>query len=194
MAKLTSLCVYCGSSMGTNDAPRTAATRLGTLLGERGIRVVFGGGQVGLMGILADAAMAAGGTVMGVIPNHLHEIEIGHPNVTELRVVDNMHTRKELMFRESDAFAILPGGLGTMDETFEILTWRQLGLHDKPIIIVNEGAYWTPLLHLFDHISANGFSRDGLSDLYTVVESVEAVLPAIEAAPEPTVTTRIERL
>ncbi len=146
------------------------------------------------MGILADAAMAAGGSVFGVIPNHLHEIEIGHPNVTELRVVDNMHTRKELMFRESDAFAILPGGLGTMDETFEILTWRQLRLHDKPIIIVNEGAYWTPLLRFFDHISANGFSRDGLSDLYTVVESVEAVLPAIEAAPEPTVTARIERL
>lgn len=179
--------------MGTNDAHCAAAARLGTLLGERGIRVVFGGGQVGLMGILADAAMAAGGTVFGVIPNHLDEIEIGHPNVTELRVVDNMHTRKELMFRESDAFAILPGGLGTMDETFEILTWRQLGLHDKPIIIVNEGAYWTPLLHLFDHISANGFARDGLSDLYRVVESVEAILPAIGAAPEPTVTTNIER-
>ncbi|MCH8184137.1 MAG: TIGR00730 family Rossman fold protein [Proteobacteria bacterium] len=194
MAKLTSLCVYCGSSMGTGDAHRAAAARLGALLGERGIRVVFGGGQVGLMGILADAAMAAGGAVFGVIPNHLDEIEIGHPNVTELRVVDNMHARKELMFRESDAFAILPGGLGTMDETFEILTWRQLGLHDKPIIIVNEGAYWTPLLHLFDHISANGFARDGLSDLYTVVDSVDAVLPAIEAAPEPTVTTKIERL
>ncbi len=146
------------------------------------------------MGVLADAAMAAGGTVLGVIPNHLHEKEIGHPNVTKLHVVENMHTRKELMFRESDAFAILPGGLGTMDETFEILTWRQLGLHDKPIIIVNEGAYWTPLLHFFDHISANGFSRDGLGDLYTVVDSVEAVLPAIEAAPEPTVTARIERL
>lgn len=180
--------------MGTDDAHRGAAARFGALLGKRGIRVVFGGGQVGLMGILADAALAAGGSVFGVIPSHLDEIEIGHPKVTELRVVDNMHARKELMFRESDAFAILPGGLGTMDETFEILTWRQLGLHDKPIIIVNAGAYWTPLLDLFDHISANGFARDGLGDLYTVVESVEAVLPAIEAAPEPAVATRIERL
>ena len=98
--------------MGTDAAHRAAAARFGTLLGERGIRVVFGGGQVGLMGLLADAAMAAGGTVLGVIPNHLHEIEIGHPNVTDLRIVDNMHSRKEIMFRESDAFAILPGGSG----------------------------------------------------------------------------------
>ncbi len=180
--------------MGTDGVHRSAAARFGALLGERGIRVVFGGGQVGLMGVLADAAMAAGGSVFGVIPKHLDEIEIGHPNVTELRVVDNMHTRKELMFRESDAFAILPGGLGTMDETFEILTWRQLGLHDKPIIIVNEGAYWTPLLHFFDHLSANGFAREGLSRLYTVVDSIDAVLPAIEAAPEPAVAARTERL
>ena len=180
--------------MGTDGAHRAAAARFGTLLGERGIRVVFGGGQVGLMGLLADAAMAAGGTVLGVIPNHLHEIEIGHPNVTDLRIVDNMHSRKEIMFRESDAFAILPGGLGTMDETFEILTWRQLGLHDKPIIIVNEGEYWSPLLQFFDHISANGFARDGLSDLYQVVDTIEAVLPAIAAAPEPAVTTIFARL
>ena len=194
MAKLTSLCVYCGSSKGTDENHRDAAARFGTLLGEGGIRVVFGGGQVGLMGILADAAIAAGGDVLGVIPKHLDDIEIGHPNVTELRVVDNMHVRKELMFRESDAFAILPGGLGTMDETFELLTCRQLGLHDKPIVIVNEGEYWTPLLRLFDHISANGFARDGLGNLFTVVESVEAVLPAIAAAPDPTIATRIERL
>lgn len=144
------------------------------------------------MGILADAVMTAGGSVFGVIPKHLDDIEVGHPNVTELRVVDNMHVRKELMFRESDAFAILPGGLGTMDETFEILTWRQLGLHDKPIVIVNEDAYWTPLLQFFDHISANGFSRGGLNRLYTVVESVEAILPAIDEAPEPAVSAKIE--
>lgn len=180
--------------MGTDDAHRAAAARFGTLLGERGIRLVFGGGQVGLMGILADAVMAAGGSVFGVIPKHLHDIEVGHPSVTELRIVDNMHVRKELMFRESDAFAILPGGLGTMDECFEILTWRQLSLHDKPIIIVNEGAYWTPLLNFFDHISANGFARDGLGDLYTVVDSVEAVLPAIAAEHEPRVASQIERI
>ena len=171
-----------------------AATRLGTQLGEQGIRVVFGGGQVGLMGILADAALAAGGKVFGVIPNHLHKIEIGHPNVTDLRVVDNMHVRKEVMFLESDAFAILPGGLGTMDETFEILTWRQLKLHDKPIVIVNEGGYWTPLLQFFDHISANGFARDGIGSLYTVVDSVDAVLPAIAASPEPRIIPDVGRL
>ena len=167
---------------------------MGSLLAAAGVRLVFGGGQVGLMGVMADAALAAGGTVVGVIPHHLHDLEVGHPGVTTLHVVDTMHARKELMFRESDAFAVLPGGLGTMDETFEIITWKQLGLHDKPIIIVNTGGYWSPFLALFDHIADRGFAGPETRRYFRVVDDVAEVLPAIAAAPEPAAPARSDQI
>jgi uncharacterized protein (TIGR00730 family) len=194
MAELSSLCVYCGSHVGHEDSNRQAAAQLGSLLAAAGVRLVFGGGQVGLMGVMADAALAAGGTVVGVIPHHLHDLEVGHPGVTTLHVVDTMHARKELMFRESDAFAVLPGGLGTMDETFEIITWKQLGLHDKPIIIVNTGGYWSPFLALFDHIADRGFAGPETRRYFRVVDDVAEVLPAIAAAPEPAAPARSDQI
>lgn len=193
MAELLSLCVYCGSNVGHEDANREAAAQLGSLLARAGVRLIFGGGRVGLMGVMADAVLAAGGTALGVIPKHLHEREIGHARVTQLHVVDNMHVRKELMFREADAFAVLPGGLGTMDETFEIITWKQLGLHDKPIIIINIQDYWTPFLALFDHIAEKGFAGPETRRYFRVVDDVGKVLPAIAAEPEPHLPARTDQ-
>jgi uncharacterized protein (TIGR00730 family) len=137
MTTVRSLCVYCGSLAGKAEAYRAAAARLGALMAASGVRMIYGGGHVGLMGIAADAALAAGGKVVGVIPRFLTEIEAAHPGISEIVRVDSMHARKQRMFELSDAFAILPGGLGTLDETIEIITWKQLWLHDKPIVIVN---------------------------------------------------------
>ena len=171
---------------------RDAAVRLGRLLAENGIRLVYGGGRIGLMGLCADAALAAGGQVTGVIPNHLHDVEVGHTGLTELIVTDDMHSRKAKMFELSDAFAILPGGLGTLDETLEILTWRQLGLHDKPVLIVNVGGYWAPLMDLLGHVVAKGFASPSVAGLFQVVESVDAVIRAIREAPEERLSGRTE--
>ena len=164
MAVIKRLCVYCGSSPGVEPSYSTAAARLGTLLAESHVELVYGGGRVGLMGTLADAALAAGGRITGIIPRHLHDREVGHPGVSELIVVGSMHERKQRMFEIADAFAVLPGGLGTLDETFEMITWRQLGLHDKPLIIIDIAGYWTPLLELFEHSSRTASPR-GLTRL-----------------------------
>lgn len=194
MVPITSVCVYCGSRVGASPGHKAAAARLGRLLAEAGVRVVYGGGRIGLMGVVADAALNAGGAVVGVIPGHLHEYEVGHHGVTELHVVANMHERKNLMFQLSDAFVTLPGGIGSLDETFEIVTWKQLRLHDKPIVLVNDAGYWTPFLQLIDHIIANDFAGPSIRDLFTVVDGPDAVLPALAAAPAPQVSDRPERL
>lgn len=194
MEKLRSLCIYCGSSNNVSPAHQDAAKRFGTMLGEQKIRLVFGGGQVGLMGIAADAALAAGGEVIGIIPYHLHDVEVGHKGVTELIVTGSMHERKQKMFELSDAFVVLPGGLGTMDETFEILTWKQLKLHDKPVILVDNDGYWTPFLDLVDHIVGNGFAGDHVKKFFTTVPTVDDVLPAIKAAPAATITSEPDLL
>ncbi len=146
------------------------------------------------MGLLADAALDAGGEVIGVIPRHLDEIEVGHHTVTKLHVVDNMHVRKELMFRLSDGFVILPGGLGTLDETFEIITWKQLGMHNKPIVIVNDGGYWSALDTLIRHMETEGFVGTDLRGLYQVVDSVDQVLDTLAAQPGSAIQTDPERL
>jgi len=185
MVKPRSVCVYCGSSDRGPPAHREAARRFGTLLAESGIELVFGGGRVGLMGIVADAAMARGGRVTGIIPDHLLKAEVGHARVSELLVVPTMHERKEAMFRRSDAFVVLPGGAGTLDETFEIMTWRQLRLHDKPIVIVDIDGYWRPLLELIERMIEQNYARPAFRDLYTVVNDIDAVLPAIVASPPP---------
>src|SRR5262245_48697102 len=135
MTAIRSVCVYCGSHVGRNRRHREAAVGLGQLLAQHGIRLVYGGGRIGLMGEVADAVIADGGEVIGIIPEMLETKEVGHRGISELRVVTSMHERKNLMFEMADGFVILPGGLGTLDEAFEMLTWRQLRLHDKPIIL-----------------------------------------------------------
>jgi hypothetical protein len=176
MATLTSVCVYCGSSGRVAPAYRQAAVELGTALAQAGIELVYGGGRVGLMGLLADAALAAGGRVVGIIPGHIQALEVDHNNLSELVVVDSMHERKRMMVERSDAFVVLPGGLGTLDETFEVITWKQLRLHDKPIVIADIAGYWAPLLALFEHLDTNGFINGGTARLVTVVDSVVQAL------------------
>jgi hypothetical protein len=194
MAELRSLCVYCGSSNQVDPAHLEGARGLGALAARRGVEIVFGGGHVGLMGALADGALAAGGRVTGIIPEHLRALEVGHEGVSEMIVVDSMHTRKRRMFERSDAFCILPGGLGTLDETFEIITWKQLSLHDKPIVLVNLAGYWDPLLKMFEHQIEAGYLRPRHSRLFHVVERIESVFDALEAAPAPVLPADSELL
>ncbi len=185
MATLGTLCVYCGASGQVDPLHLEAATELGSRAAQRNVGIVFGGGRVGLMGRLADGALAAGGRVIGIIPEHLMDREVGHEGTTELEVVDSMHRRKARMCQLSDAFCILPGGLGTLDETFEIITWRQLRLHDKPIVIVNVDDFWRPLLDLIGHQTDQGYLSYNNETLFKVVSEVDEVFEAVEAAPEP---------
>jgi uncharacterized protein (TIGR00730 family) len=187
MAEIRSVCVYCGSSNRVDDVHKTAARDLGALIARRGWQLVYGGGRVGLMGLAADAAIAEGGRVVGIIPEHIQALEVEHTGLSELHVVDSMHTRKRMMVERSDAFAVLPGGLGTLDETFEILTWKQLRLHEKPVVLVDVAGYWRPLLRMLDGIIEAGFARPEHRDLFRVVGSVEEVPDALAAAPAPAV-------
>lgn len=186
MAEIRSVCIYCGSSSQGPTGHREAAGQLGTLLAENGVRLVFGGGRVGLMGVAADAALAAGGEVIGVIPHFLQELELGHDGCHELVITDSMHSRKQKMAELADGFAILPGGIGTLDETFEIITWRQLGRHDKPIVLVDVDGYWSPFQALMDHIVDHKYMRSNQEPLFEVVSGVEHVLPTLIAAPAST--------
>ena len=147
---MKSLCVYCGSNAGNDPAYASLASTLGTQLAENGLTLVYGGGNVGLMGIVADAAMQAGGDVIGVIPEQLMQWEVAHKGVTRLEVVDSMHTRKARMFELADGFVALPGGFGTLDEMFEMLTWRQLGLGNKPCAFLDGNGFWNPLMAMLD--------------------------------------------
>lgn len=149
--------VFCGSSAGRESRYAAAAAAFGRDLAEAGVAVVYGGASVGLMGVLADAALAAGGEVIGVIPGGLFAAEVPHQGLTRLRVVASMHERKAMMAGLADAFAALPGGLGTLDELFEVLTWRQLGLHAKPVALVDVGGFWDPLTAMLDELTAAGF-------------------------------------
>lgn len=180
---IENVCVYCGSSSRVDDAFKEAATRMGTMIAKEGWGVVYGGGHVGLMGLTADAALQNGGKVIGIIPEHIQEREVQHDNLTELHVVDTMHVRKQMMVDRSQAFVILAGGLGTLDELFELLTWKQLGLHDKPIVIVNIKGYWTKLLEAVQNIADEGFMRQEDLGLFIVVDSVDDVPKAIKEAP-----------
>lgn len=187
------ICVYCGSSGRVPQLYKDSAARLGQALAEAGIGLVYGGGRVGLMGILADAALAAGGHVTGVIPEHIREQEVDHQGLDELIVVDSMHTRKRIMAERSRGFIVLPGGLGTLDETFEILTWKQLSLHDRPVLLVNIAGYWDPLVALIDAQAETGFVRPQHRRLFQLVDTVEAAiarLPDLIAHPGPMVGFR----
>jgi len=183
MTEIRSVCVFCGSREGNDPAYREAAMRLGRLIGERGVRLIYGGGSIGLMGVIADAALAAGGEVIGVIPAFLRDLELAHDGCDEMVVTDSMHSRKQKMAELSDAFAILPGGLGTLDEAFEIITWKQLRLHDKPIVVVNLDDYWRPLQHLVDQITRNSYMHPTDAPLFRMVDRVEDILPLLREAP-----------
>ncbi len=152
-----SLCVYCGSRLGGQAAYEAAARQVGTLIGQRGWQLVYGGGNAGLMGTVANAALAAGASVIGVIPQSLMGRELGHPGLTELHVVDTMHQRKQMMAERADAFLALPGGIGTFEELFEVWTWRQLGYHDKPVGLLNVDGYYDRLLSFMEQGVAEGF-------------------------------------
>jgi uncharacterized protein (TIGR00730 family) len=182
MQQVTRLCVYCGSAAGLDPRYRAAARELGEALAAAGIELIFGGGRIGLMGVLADAVLAGGGRVVGIIPDRLRAAELAHTGVTELIVAGSMQDRKRLMAERADAFAVLPGGIGTLDETFEILTWRQLGLHDKPIFLVDVAGYWQPLRDLFDHLAAHGFTQSLIPRLLTIVPDVAELINALADA------------
>lgn len=147
-----------------------------------GVELVYGGGRIGLMGVLASAVLASGGRVTGVIPAALRDAELAHEGASELVIVDSMHDRKRLMAERADAFAVLPGGIGTLDETFEILTWRHLGLHDKPIFLVDVADYWRPLRQLLDHLDANGFVVPVVPRLLNVVSGIAELMAALADA------------
>ena len=185
LTEIRSLCVYCGSWSGIDPGLEEFARTFGSACAARGIELIYGGGGIGLMGTVAEAAIEAGGRVVGIIPRSLLEAEPPFSNVTELVVVDNMHERKRQMFDRADGFVVLPGGLGTLDETIEMITWRQLGFHDKPIVLANVRGYWNPLLTLFDHIVTTGFAQPDAHDLYTVAHSVDRIFERLTAGAAP---------
>jgi uncharacterized protein (TIGR00730 family) len=188
---IKSLCVFCGSQHGSDRRFQTAAKRLGELAAGAGLKVIYGGGRVGLMGAVADAAMAAGGEVLGLIPARLLEREVGHRAITELIVARDMFDRKDQMIARADAFVVLPGGLGTLDELLEVITLRQLGYHGKPIVLVNLAGYWDPLVTLVDRIVEHGFAAPNVRALYHIVDSVDEVLPAIGISASPRAALRV---
>jgi uncharacterized protein (TIGR00730 family) len=189
---IRSVCVYCGSSSRVADRYKENAAALGKMLAEKGIDVVYGGGRVGLMGIVADAAMNAGGKVIGIIPQYIQAKEVEHHGLTELHVVDSMHTRKRMMAEKSDAFVVLPGGFGTLDEAFEIITWKQLQMHEKPVIIFNDGGFWQPLIALMDNLIAEGFANNRHRSMYQVAQTLPEIFEILKqpVAPAPPIETK----
>lgn len=172
----SSVCVYCGSRFGNNPAYATDAETLGTGLARKNWRLVYGAGDVGLMGTVARAAQKAGGETLGVIPKHLVEWEVGKTDLTQYVVTETMHERKKVMFMNCDAVVVLPGGAGSLDELFEVLTWRQLGLHEKPVFLVNTEGYWAPLIQLLNHVVSEGFADASLLDFFRTTASAQDTL------------------
>lgn len=183
--RLARVCVFCGANPGHDPVHRAAAAAFGTLLGTTGRTLVFGGGHVGLMGAIADATLAAGGRAIGVIPQALMAREVGHTGLTALHVVDTMHERKALMASSSDAFVMLPGGLGTLEELFEVWTWGMLGLHHKPYGVLNVGGFFDPLLAFLDRAVEEGFVRAEQRAELVVETDARALLVALEAQLSP---------
>ncbi len=177
-----SVCVYCGARTGARPAYAADARDTGRMLARNGWRLVYGAGDVGLMGELARAAQEAGAETFGVIPGHLLAREVGKRDLTRLVITETMHERKKVMFMNADAIVVLPGGGGSLDELFEVLTWRQLGLHEKPILLLNSQGYWNPLLALLDQVVAEGFADRSLRDFVTVLPDVPALEQALRAA------------
>ena len=176
-----SVCVYCGSRQGARPSYTAAARALGAAIGSRGWQLVYGGGKVGLMGEVADATMAAGGRVIGVIPESLKKLEVGHPGVDELHVVPTMHARKQMMAERADIFMALPGGIGTLEELYEVWTWRQLGYHDQPIGLLNVDGYYDALLSFMRQTVSEGFLSSAQHDTLQVGSDPEALLLSLAA-------------
>jgi len=172
---ITSLLLFCGSRTGHDPAQGALATALGTLLAERGITLVYGGGGVGLMGLAARATLAAGGTVVGIIPRSLMTAEIAQAGLTEMHVVETLHERKALMHARADAIVALPGSIGTLDELFESVTWRELGIHNKPVWLLGANHYWEPLLVLLRHIATEGYAPPDLDQLFESLPDLAAL-------------------
>jgi uncharacterized protein (TIGR00730 family) len=182
MTQIKTVCVYCGSGSGSNPRFTEAAIALGKVFAENNIRLVYGGGSVGLMGAVAKSVLDHGGTVTGIIPDFLANRERMNPNLTELVVTPDMHERKRLMFERSDAFVALPGGVGTLEELVEQMTWQQLGRHTKPVLLANIDNFWEPLIALLTHMRANQFIRPALDVDVLKAERVEDILPRLRAA------------
>lgn len=179
MEKKKSVCVFCGAS---NNVPKKfldIGAKFGEILAARDVTLVYGGGDCGVMGAVANSTMKHGGHATGVFPVSLRNLENEHQSLTEIIIVNTMHERKQLMFEKSDAFIVFPGGFGTMDEMFEIITWKQLQLHHKPVVIFNYQHYWDPLIALMDNIIDNGFARPEVAGYYNVVDRVEAILEVL---------------
>ena len=182
MITLRSVCVFCGSRPGLDPAYADDARALGDLIATEGWRLVYGAGDVGLMGEVARAAQAAGGRTLGVIPTHLMAREQGKRDLTTLVITENMHERKKVMFMNSDAIVVLPGGAGTLDEFFEVLTWRQIGLHKKPIFLLDTNGYWAPLTALVNHVIAQGFAEDAMRSYSTLVPDMATLATRLRDA------------
>jgi uncharacterized protein (TIGR00730 family) len=178
MSKAKSLCVFCGSRNGRQAGFVGAAERLGRILAASGVRLIYGGGGIGLMGTIARSTMENGGQTVGIVPGFLRKLEVQQEGLTQLIVTETMHERKWLMYDMADAFAVLPGGIGTLEELTELLSWRHLRVHEKPIVIINLDHYWDPLLDLFEHAMSEEFAARSLRNEYAVVDRVEDVLAA----------------
>jgi len=179
---MKSICVFCGSRAGKNAAYFDAATEFGAAMAAHQWRLVYGAGDVGLMGAVARAAQEAGGETFGVIPEHLVRMEVGKTDLTKYIVTENMHERKKVMFMNSHAVVVLPGGAGSLDEFFEVLTWRQIGLHDKPIFLLDTEGFWQPLMGLMHHVIDQGFAEASLLDFVRIVPTVPELTSALRAA------------
>lgn len=184
---MKNICVFCGSKSGNNPAFRDTAEELGRRFVEAGIGLVFGGGSVGLMGVIANAVLDAGGNVIGVIPEMLATKEVQHPRVADMRLVPDMHARKALMSELSDAFIALPGGFGTFEELFEVITWAQLGIHRKNIGLLNVAGFFDPLIRMIDHAIQEGFIQPGLRELFVVEERPDALITTLASHEMPQV-------
>ena len=182
MTTLRSVCVFCGSRSGVDPAYVQAARGTGQAIAAAGWRLVYGAGDVGLMGEVARAAEAAGARAMGVIPIHLLKREKGRRDLSTFVVTEDMHERKKVMFMNSDAVVVLPGGAGSLDEFFEVLTWAQIGLHSKPIYLLDTNGYWQPLVALLHHVVAQGFAEPSMLSSFAVVPDPEALAAALHAA------------
>ena len=177
-----SVCVYCGSRHGAIPAYSDAAQQVGTALAQEGWQLVYGAGDVGLMGDVARSAQIGGGDTFGVIPKHLVEREVGKADLTRYVVTETMHERKKVMFMNANAIVVLPGGAGSLDEFFEVLTWRQLGLHDKPVFLLNTEGYWDPLVALLDHVIDQGFAEPSLKGFVSITDTPHDLIAALRAA------------
>lgn len=181
MAEIRSICVYCGSGAGEDPAYAEAARNLGRSMAQAGIRLIYGGGSVGLMGIVAKSVLDHGGEVTGIIPHFLEKREAMMEEITELIVTEDMHERKRLMFEKAEAFVALPGGIGTLEEVVEMMTWAQLGQHRKPVLLANINGFWNPLATLLNHMRGERFIRAGMEVGYLITDKADEIVPALQA-------------